>query len=73
MGFFWGFFLIIIVVGIIRFMDSLPLGTFVFAIGLLTLFCFLEKEHYLKKKTDLVNILIDIFKAEPVSEDVMKF
>lgn len=54
-------------------MDSLPLGTFVFAIGLLTLFCFLEKEHYLKKKTDLVNILIDIFKAEPVSEDVMKF
>ena len=34
---------------------------------------FIDKEHLLKKKTEIVNKLIDIFKAESVSENVMKF
>ena len=71
--FIWLFLLIIIVGGIIRFMGGLPLGMFVFVVGLVILFYFLNKEHTTKRKTEIVNILIDILKAEPVLKNVMKF
>jgi hypothetical protein len=49
------------------------MGPYLFIIVSLIILYFLENLHFQKKKTGMVNTLTETYKAEPLSEDVMKF
>lgn len=49
------------------------MGPFLFIIVLLIFLYLLENLHFQKKKTEIFHILTETYKAEPLSEDVMRF
>ena len=71
--FFIGHFLILIIAVCISFYIG-PSGLVaIFVLLFEFLIYFLDLKYLSKRKTELANKLIEIFKAEPVSEGVMKF
>ena len=72
--FFVGHFLILVVaVGIGLYIGISLITILIFVLLLELLIYFLDVKYLPKRKTELANKLIELFKAEPVSEGVLRF
>jgi len=49
------------------------MGPYLFIIASLIILYFIENLHFQKKKTEIVDILTETYKAERLSQDVLKF
>ncbi len=71
--FIWHFLILITGVFISSFTGQPLITVFAFVILLELLLYFLDAKYLPKRKTELANKLIEIFKAEPFSKGVLKF